>query len=526
MRVATKVATGSGLLAALLIGVVAYLVVVVRQLVTANQQLTAIHFRTTTVALDLLHQLDQLEEYARKFFVTRDPAYADRVTDARNASAKGIVELDTLASRGGESIPVARLNEEWRRFAFATVPREDMAARLGSTSDAELLEVLAAPLERLHSRTWVVLNASRDGIAAQVATATAAGRDAQRLSLAVAALAVLSAVLIVVLTVRSIGEPLRRLTEGTRTVATGTFTYQLDASPGDEFAELAQDFNTMVRRLGELDQMKREFVSHVSHELKTPLVAMQETNRLLLDGVPGPLTERQRRLLELNLQGSRRLSAMISNLLDLARLEAGVMKYDIREHDLGALVRSAASELEAWAGERDVRFALDVPQLPLVINCDADRVMQLIVNLLDNAAKFSPPESAVAVRVRSGPSLPARMPRELARNLLPSGSAEGYATIEIEDRGPGVPDRDKRLVFERFRQTRMGASAGSAGVGLGLAICREIVRAHAGAVWVADNHPSGSTFTVILPLQPARHERASERGATIVKTDTTDTHEA
>jgi signal transduction histidine kinase len=520
MRVATKVATGSGLLAALLIGVLAYLVVVVRQLVTANQELTAIHFRTTTVALDLLHQLDQLEEYARKFFVTRDPAYADRVTDARDASAKGIAEFEILAPRGGESTPVTRLTQEWRRFAFATVPRQDMAARLAGTSDAELLEVLAAPLERLRSETWAVLNASGEGIAAQVATATAAGRDAQRLSLAVAVLAVLSAVLIVVLTVRSIGEPLRRLTEGTRTVARGTFTYQLDASRGDEFAELAQDFNTMVRRLGELDQMKREFVSHVSHELKTPLVAMQETNRLLLDGVPGALTERQRRLLELNLQGSRRLSAMISNLLDLARLEAGGMKYDIREHDLGALVRAAASELEAWAGERGVRFEIDVPQVPLLIHCDADRVMHLIVNLLDNAAKFSPPEGAVTVRVRRVQCLPPRMPRELARSLPSGGDEKAYATIEIEDRGPGIPDRDKRVVFERFRQARRGALQGSAGVGLGLAICREIVRAHGGAVWAADNHPAGSIFTVILPLQPPRDERASAGGATIPKTET------
>ena len=341
-----------------------------------------------------------------------------------------------------------------------------------------------------------------------------AGQAAQRLSLIVAGLALLLAVLIVVLTVRSIKEPLQRLTEGTRTVARGTFTYQLDTSRGDEFAELAEDFNTMVRRLGELDRMKREFVSHVSHELKTPLVAMQETNRLLLDGPPGPLTERQRRLLELNLQGSRRLSAMISNLLDLARLEAGVMRYDVRQHELGALTRNAASELEAWAQERGVRFDLDVPDTTLPAHCDADRLSQVLVNLLDNAAKFSPRESAVTVRVRAEASLPPSMPRDLAGSFAAAGGGRRYAVLEIADHGPGIPDRNKRLVFEKFHQTEKGSKQASAGVGLGLAICREIVHAHAGEIWVADNHPMGCVFTVVLPLHRPGDERVGNGRAT------------
>jgi len=522
MRVATKVATGLVLLAALLIGVLTYFVVVVRQLVAVNQELTAIHFRTTTVALELLHQLDELEQSARKFFVTRDPGYANRVADARDAFAGGLAELQALAPRGCQPVTVHNLGEQWQQFAFAAVPRQEMASRLGATSDAELLEVLAAPLEKLHLQTWAVLTASRDGIATQVGRAVGAGQAAQQLSLIVAGLALLIAVLIAALTVRAIKEPLQRLTEGTRTVARGTFTYQLDTSRGDEFAELAEDFNTMVRRLGELDRMKRDFVSHVSHELKTPLVAMQETNRLLLDGPAGPLTERQRRLLELNLHGSRRLSAMISNLLDLARLEAGVMRYDVRPHDLGALTRTAANELEAWAQERGVRFDLDVPHTPLPVDCDADRVSQVLVNLLDNAAKFSLREGVVTVRVRVEASLPPSMPRDLALSPAPPGGGRRYAVLEIGDHGPGIPDRNKRLVFEKFHQAEQGSKQASAGVGLGLPICREIVHAHAGEIWVADNHPAGCVFTVVLALHPQGDERVENGRATISERTTHD----
>ena len=513
MRVATKVAVGSGLLAAMLISVLAYFMLVVDRLVAVNRNLTAVQFRTTTVALDLLGQLGQLEEYARKFFVTRDPGYADLVSNSRDAFATGLAELEKLAARGGAPATVGRLADEWHRFAFASVPRGQMAAKLDATSDPDLLVALAAPLERLNQQTWAVLDSSRAGIAAQVASAAAAGRDAQRLSLALAAVAVLAAALIVVLTVRSIGEPLRRLTEGTRAVARGTFSYHLEAPRGDEFAELADDFNTMVRRLGELDRVKREFVSHASHELRTPLVAMQETNRLLLDGLPGPLTERQRRLLQLNLQGSRRLSAMISNLLNLARLEAGTMTYDFRACDLATLVRSAVGELEAWAQERGVGFLVEVPSDPVVVECDPDRTMQVAVNLLDNAAKFSPAQQQVTVRLRPTDSLPPEAPRDVVTALAGSRPRGPYAALEVADLGPGVPDREKRRVFERYRQGETAQR--TRGLGLGLAICREIVRAHGGAVWVSDNSPSGSVFSVVLPVHRPARERSIAGSATI-----------
>lgn len=517
MRVATKVATGSGLLAAVLIGVLGYFVLLVRQLVVANQELTAVHFRVTTVALDLLHQVDQIEVNARKFYVTRDAAYADRVARARDDFAAGLAELRALASRGADADPVARLDELWRQFAFASVPAPEMAARLAGIADSRLSEVLATPIERLNRQTWAVLNASRQGIAAQVASVAGAGREAEWISFAIAGIAVLLAVLIVVLTVRSIREPLKRLIEGTRKVASGEFTYQLAATEGDEFAALAEDFNTMVRRLGELDRMKRGFVSHVSHELKTPLVAMQETNRLLLDGLPGPLNERQRRLLDLNLQGSRRLSAMIANLLDLARVESGGMSYDIRPHDLGALARDATAELEALAHERGVPFELDLPQAPVIVECDADRVTQVLVNLVDNAVKFSPQGRTVTVGVRLEPALPTDTPRVVAATLGPLRSGP-FAAVRVADFGAGVPDREKLRVFEKFRQAHAGSKRAGAGVGLGLAISAEIVRAHAGAIWVADNHPYGSVFVVLLPVAPPGAEGSDAGGATIEPT--------
>ena len=514
MKVATKVATGSGLLAALLIGVLAYLVVVVRQLVTSSRELTDVHFRASTVALDLLNQLDQVELNARKFFVTRDAAYAERVGQACDAFAKGLAEIASLDGRVGGSLGTARLGSAWRSFALAGVAGPEMAGRLAGISDAEVLPVLGDPIERLRRESWGVLDLAREGIAARAAGAAAAGRATQRFSLAVAGLALLLAALIVVLTVRSINEPLRRLVAGTRAVADGTFATRLETGGADEFAELAEDFNAMVRRLSELDEMKRGFVSRVSHELKTPLVAMQETNRVLLEGLAGPLTDRQRRLLELNIGGGRRLSAMIANLLDLARLEAGAMRYDIRPHDLSELARAAAGELEAWAHERRVVLALDLPPAPLMVPCDADRTVQVLVNLLDNAVKFSPQGATVALAAREIPTLPEEMPSAARAAIAPPRRVSGYAEVTVADSGPGVPDSEKSLVFERFHQAHRGTTRAGSGVGLGLAICREVVRAHGGAAWVADNRPSGSVFAVLLPLRPDDGGSAADPRAT------------
>jgi signal transduction histidine kinase len=124
--------------------------------------------------------------------------------------------------------------------------------------------------------------------------------------------------------------------------------------------------------------------------------------------------------------------------------------------------------------------------------------------------------------VRAEASLPPSMPRDLAGSFAAAGGGRRYAVLEIADHGPGILDRNKRLVFEKFHQTEKGSKQASAGVGLGLPICREIVLAHAGEIWVADNHPTGCVFTVVLPLHKPGEERLSNRRATISKRTTHD----
>ena len=146
----------------------------------------------------------------------------------------------------------------------------------------------------------------------------------------------------------------------------------------------------MTRRLNELDQMKKDFVSHVSHELKAPLASMREALQLLLDELPGPLTAKQKRLLEINLQCSRRLSSMIGNLLDLSRMEAGMMEYELKSNDIVASHSDNGRRIRASCGEKGIRLQMLLPEQPLSAHCDADRILQVLGNVLSNAIKFSP----------------------------------------------------------------------------------------------------------------------------------------
>src|SRR5256886_2512391 len=139
---------------------------------------------------------------------------------------------------------------------------------------------------------------------------------------------------------------------------------------------LKKENQRLAVRLVEVDQMKKNFISHVSHELKAPLASMQETTHLILERIPGPLTDKQKRLLELNLQSGKRLAQMIGNILDLSRLEAGIVEYDMQSCDLADLIHNVVIELTSESREKSLRLLTDIQREPLLVECDPNRMVQ------------------------------------------------------------------------------------------------------------------------------------------------------
>jgi len=270
----------------------------------------------------------------------------------------------------------------------------------------------------------------------------------------------------------------------------------LPVSGPSEFAELARDFNSMSEKLGELDQMKKDFVAHVSHELKAPLAAIRQTLAVTLEEVPGPVNAAQRRLLQLSRNSAERLSAMVANLLDVSRLEAGTMEYEMSTNDIVAIVIQVTDEFALKATERQIKITVvsDAPSIAVI--CDADRMIQVIGNLVDNALKFSPQNSTISIDVRHN-----------------HASSESTATVSVTDYGHGVPDDHKQKVFQKFHQILgKGKRTAGQGVGLGLAICKTIMDAHRGRIWVEDNPGGGSIFRVEMRAAEMKEKEAAKCG--------------
>ncbi|MCP4205333.1 MAG: HAMP domain-containing histidine kinase [bacterium] len=498
MRVASRLAVASSLWAAALIAVLLYNLTQVRGLAAGHRELADVDLRATTLALEQRRLLSQIDGFTRKLLVTRDPAYAERLDPLRGTFDDNLNEFAGLDLAAPLAVEVELMANRWRVLPLAELVEtllveetslNPLATTLDGERESRLMELFVEQSRALQDQTQTVFEATQENVREHAARSVADSERAVRVSWIVALIGLTLSLPFLWFTVRSIRRPLLRLQEGTRSVAGGKYTFKLGTEGTDEFAPVADSFNRMVERLGELDRAKRDFLSHVSHELKTPLAAMYETDSLLLEELPGRLTDKQRRLLELSLDNNRRLEVMISKLLDLAQLEEGALKYSTGNYELNGLLAEVVESYSALAWSRGVSLSVaTVP--PVEIACDRDRIVQVLANLTENAIRYAPSGSAVRIDVSTSPD-------KKALQRLPS---KDFALVQIGDRGPGVPDDEKDKIFERFHQIRVEGRSSSGSVGLGLAIAREIVTDHGGAIWVSDRPGGGALFSLALPL--------------------------
>jgi signal transduction histidine kinase len=235
-----------------------------------------------------------------------------------------------------------------------------------------------------------------------------------------------------------------------------------------------------------VDRMKNEFVAVVSHELRTPLTSLRGSLGLLAAGIVGDLSPEGQRMTSVAVASTDRLVRLVDDILDLERLVSGHVALERRPHRLTDVVRTAVEAVAGAAEEAGVVLHVDVD--PVSGWLDADRMVQVLVNLLGNAVKFSSAGSAVTVRGRH---------------------ADDHVLLEVEDCGRGIPADRLDTVFERFAQVDSSDSREHGGTGLGLAIARNVVEAHDGTIAVRSEVGAGTTFTVTLPQRIAGSPRRS-----------------
>lgn len=270
----------------------------------------------------------------------------------------------------------------------------------------------------------------------------------------------------------------------------------LEAKVQERTAELQQankDLESANDRLKELDRMKSQFLSHCSHELRTPLTSIKGFTENLLHGMVGPLAERQHLYLTRISANANRLTRMIADLLDLSRIEAGTIRLSHQTVLLPKLLEDVVQELLPLTQSKSQQLTIEVTEEHPTVYGDADRLHQIMMNLIHNAHKFTPAHGAIRVNASSDPP--------------------GYVMLSISDTGPGISQEAQAHLFQPFYQAHRAQEIGTQGLGLGLSIVKQLVELHGGTITVESQVGEGATFRVRLPAESSAGHPASARPA-------------
>lgn len=277
---------------------------------------------------------------------------------------------------------------------------------------------------------------------------------------------------------RRITRPVQQLTAAAEAVAAGHFDQAVQVHSRDELGRLGQTFNDMTSRLQAARQMQVDFVADVSHELRTPLTSIKGTIETLRDGAVNDLEVRDRFLETVEIETDR-LIRLVNDLLMLSRVDSAALNLSRKPTDMGRLMQALADRLAEQAHTHDLKIEVSIdPDVPLAW-ADADRIEQVLLNLMDNAIKYSRPQGTITLRV--------------------STTADHWVLIQVRDEGIGIPAAELPRLGERFYRADKARSRG--GHGLGLAIAQSLIQAHGGELWLESEESVGTTASFTLPAQ-------------------------
>jgi len=233
----------------------------------------------------------------------------------------------------------------------------------------------------------------------------------------------------------------------------------------------------------QVEKMKSDFVANVSHEIRSPMSPMKDALSLVIDGTAGPITEQQHKFLKILDNNVDRLLRLVNDLLDLSKIEAGKMEMNREILSLENVVKEAVDSIEAYADKKSIKLTVAAEEHLPQISIDRDRIIQIIINLVMNAFKFTPEKGKVDVSIAK---------------LQADGAKKKYIEVCVADNGPGMISGEANALFNRFKQ--LVSPEQVKGTGLGLSISKAIVEMHGGRIWVESEPGKGSKFYFTLPI--------------------------
>jgi len=418
---------------------------------------------------------------ARKFVITGDVALLEEVIAGQKDFDRYMERVSSIVDAGEDKELLARIEARYAEYT-SLVNKELELVRTGSSYDkAGYRHKEGQAVERVMEDLKKLEIYYRQDVQRRLAGISETTGAAQRMSFTLFSAALLLVIIGVFMNTHGITKPLRVLMDKTKEISRGVFKGDLAIASPLEISELAGALNTMCEKLKEVESMKSGFFATMSHELRTPLASIKQGISLLRDHTAGPVTEKQKRLFTIVSEETNRLIELVNSLLELSKMEAGMMPFTLQEEQLPDLVRRVLAEMTPLTEAKKIHMETDIgdeKEIP-PLKLDRERILQAVRNLVGNAVKFTPENGSIAVRVYT------------------TGTAVRFS---IKDTGPGISRNDLETIFEKFHQVEGQPPGSLKGTGLGLAFVRNIVTAHGGSVWAESEEGKGSTFIFSLPL--------------------------
>ncbi len=444
----------------------------------------------------------------RKFVVLKDEALYENYLQMKNefnqllnkAFAKTTSDeiKNYLNTIGVQHQNFSRLVNAERELIQSSKPySSDWYAEKKKTVASDIIEQL-----KLIRRT------NEKDVFAKIINLSESSDRARNVSILISVFALSTGLIVAFIITRSIKKPLDVMKAKTVDISQGNFKGDLEVSSPPVIAELASAINTMCHRLQEVDDMKSEFFSHMSHELRTPLASIKEGTTMLLEGLGGEISEKQQRILSIVIQESNRLIELVNSLLDLSKIEAGMMNYHFTSTDLSALVKKSLDALAPLAEAKNLSISNNIGIL-LPVKVDHERMLQVFRNIIGNAIKFTPENGSIKLEANVMGSIvdyrsiigdDKDFDSDNGKRKREAKAGGSFVEVEVHDTGIGIPEEDLARIFVKFQQVIPAKGEKIKGTGLGLATVKQIIQDHGGNVWATSRVGKGSTFYITLPL--------------------------
>lgn len=270
-------------------------------------------------------------------------------------------------------------------------------------------------------------------------------------------------------------KPIKEINLAAKCIAGGDFARRANLDAENEIGELGETFNKMADSIEQLEHVRRSFVANVSHELRTPMTTITGFVEGIMDGTIPP--EKHKQYLSIVLDESKRLSRLVTDLLDISKMEQGKFSLDIREFDLNEMIRLNIIKSEKRISEKNIQLTVSFQSENQKVLADKDSIQRVLTNLLDNAIKFTPNEGFLDIR---------------------TGTANGKVFVTVQNSGMGIAKDELTHVFDRFYKTDKSRSLDKSGAGLGLYIVKNILQSHGENIWAESEQGEYTRFNFTL----------------------------